>query len=79
MSDVKVIPDTNVLVAASIMENMDELGVVVKHQFYDQSVQLFSLFHPPQSVEGYAMPQVKTECFRVLSRAVRDVFVPNSW
>ena len=77
MSDVKVIPDTNVIVAASIIENMHELDIIVKHRFYDQSIQLFSLFHPPQSTEGYAMPQVKIECFGVLSKAVKDVFVSN--
>ena len=37
MSDAKVIPDTNVIVAASIMENMGELGIR-KHDFYDQSI-----------------------------------------
>ena len=77
MSDAKVIPDTNVIVAASIMENIDELGITVKHDFYDQSIQLFSLFSPPKLAEGYAMPQVKAECFGVLSKAVKDVYVPK--
>jgi len=77
MSDVKIIPDTNVIVAASIIENIYELEIVVKHHFYDQSIQLFSLFRPPQSVDGYLIPQVKSECFGVLSRAVKDVFVPR--
>ncbi len=45
MSDVKVIPDTNIIVAASIMENIHELNIIVKHPFYDQSVQLCSLFY----------------------------------
>lgn len=79
MSDVKVIPDTNIIVAASIMENVHELDIIVKHHFYDQSIQLFSLFYPPKSVDGYAMPQVKAECYGVLARAVKEVFVPKKF
>ena len=76
MSDAKVIPDTNVIVAASIIKNMGELGII-KHDFYDQSIQLFSLFSYPKCADGYAMPQIKAECFGVLSRAVKDVYVPK--
>lgn len=76
MSDVKIIPDTNVIVAASIIKNMGELGII-KHDFYDQSIQLFSLFSYPKCADGYAMPQIKAECFGVLSRAVKDVYVPK--
>ena len=77
MSDAKVIPDTNVIVAASIIKNMGELGITVKHDFYDQSIQLFSLFSYQKCADGYAMPQIKAECFGVLSRAVKDVYVPK--
>lgn len=76
MSSIKVIPDTNVVVAASIMENIDEIGII-KHHFYDQSIQLFSLFKSPNGIEGFAIPKVKAECFGVLSRAVKEVFVPK--
>ncbi len=79
MSDAKVIPDTNVIVAASIMENIHELDMTIKHHFYDQSIQLFSLFDPPKPIDGYAMPQVKAECYGVLSRAVKDVYVPKKF
>ena len=73
--DVKVVPDTNVVVAASIMENAGELGII-KHHFYDQSIQLFSLFKDNDI--GVAMPKVRSECFMVLSKAVKAVFVPNN-
>ena len=33
MSDAKVIPDTNVIVAASIIKNMGELGIIVNMIF----------------------------------------------
>ena len=79
MSDVKIIPDTNIIVAASIMENIHELDIVVKHPFYDQSIQLFSLFYPPKLIDGYALPQVKAECYGVLSRAVKGVYVPKKF
>lgn len=39
----KIIPDTNVIVSASILENLKDIGIV-KHTFYDESIQLFSLF-----------------------------------
>lgn len=77
MQFVKIIPDTNVIVSASIMENLEEIGIV-KHEFYDTSIQLFSLFKKQTpDVEGIAIPKVKSECFGVLSRAVKDTFVPN--
>lgn len=72
--DVKVAPDTNVVVASSIIENAGELGVV-KHPFYDQSIQLFSLFRELDI--GFAMPKVRSECFGVLSKAVKSVYVPK--
>ena len=72
--DVRVAPDTNVVVAASIMENAGELGVI-KHHFYDQSIQLFSLFR--DSDTGFAMPKVRSECFAVLSKAVKSTYIPK--
>ena len=72
--DVKVVPDTNVVVASSIMENAGELGII-KHHFYDQSIQLFSLFR--NSDKGVAVPKVRSECFAVLSKAVKSAYIPN--
>lgn len=57
--DVIVAPDTNVIVASSIIENAGKLGII-KHKFYDQSVQLFGLFR--DSDIGFAMPRVIVEC-----------------
>ena len=73
--DVKVVPDTNVVVAASIMEDAGELGII-KHLFYDQSIQLFSLFKNANI--GFAMPKVRAECFAVLSKAVRSTYTSKS-
>lgn len=72
MQCVKIIPDTNVIVSASILENIEEVGII-KHKFYDQSIQLFSIFKKQNSdIEGIAIPQVKSECLRVLSRAIKN-------
>ena len=72
--DVKVVPDTNVVVAASIIKNTDIMGTI-KHHFYDQSIQLFSLFR--NSDIGFAMPQVRSECYAVLSKAVKLTYIPK--
>lgn len=75
----KIIVDTNVVVAASVIENISELDITVKHEFYDQSIQLFSLFKQDDNeVSGILVPTVKTESYRILSRAVRETFVPDS-
>ena len=75
----KVIVDTNVVVAASVIENISELDVVIKHEFYDQSIQLFSLFkQDDDEVSGVLVPTVETESYRILSKAVRKVFAPDS-
>ena len=72
--DVVVVPDTNVVVAASIMENAKELGVI-KHVFYPDSIQLLSLFK--KSKIGFVMPKVRTECFAILSKAVKSTYTPK--
>jgi len=79
MSDPKVVVDTNVLVSASILRNISELDTEIKHEFYDQSIQLFSLFRKYRSKRiGYLVPKVRTESFSVLSKAVKSVFVPST-
>ncbi len=78
MSSVKVIPDTNVIIAASIIENISEINDDIKHQFYEESIQLFSLFKHPEVCKGIALPKVKRESFGVLARAVKDVFIPKT-
>ena len=49
----KIVIDTNVIVAASILEKVEETGIQVKHYFYDQSRQLFSIFQkrPDEKLE----------------------------
>ena len=74
----KIIADTNVVVAASVIQNIQELDLTIKHEFYDQSIQLFSLFKENNNCSGILVPTVKTESFKVLSKAVRKVFVPDS-
>ncbi len=75
MSSVKVIPDTNVIIAASIIQNISEINEEIKHKFYDESIQLFSLFKHSNERKGIALPKVKKESFGVLARAVKDVFI----
>ncbi|MCH7967602.1 MAG: hypothetical protein IIB02_09375 [Thaumarchaeota archaeon] len=73
----KIIIDTNVIVAASIIENVKELGIEVSHRFYGQSRQLFSIFiKRPEEKIGICTPTVRSEAFKVLSRAVKDSFIP---
>lgn len=74
----KVIIDTNVLVAASIIENIKELGIIVNHRLYSQSRHLFSVFiKRTQEKIGILTPTVHSEAFLVLSKAVKDVFIPS--
>ncbi len=78
MTDPKVIVDTNVLVAASIIQNIAELDTEIKHEFYDQSIQLFSLFRKYHHKKiGYIVPKVRSESFHVLAKAVKSVFIPS--
>ena len=74
----KIIVDTNVVIAASIIQNIVELGIVVKHKFYDQSIQLFSLFKRDNDCYGVLVPTVKTESFTMPVRAVYDTFLSDS-
>ena len=74
----KIIVDTNVVIAASIIQNIVELGIVVKHKFYDQSIQLFSLFKRDNDCYGVLVSTVKTESFTMLVRAVYDTFLSDS-
>jgi len=74
----KIIIDTNVIVAASILEKIQELNIEVSHKFYGQSMQLFSIFKKrPEERIGIATPKVRTEAFGVLSKAVKDTFIPE--
>lgn len=74
----KIVIDTNVLVAASIIENVKELGIAVSHRFYSQSRHLFSVFIKRQQEKiGILTPTVRSEAFSVLSKAVKDVFIPT--
>ena len=77
MSDIKIILDTNVIVAASIIKNIPELNTQIKHEFYDQSIQLFSMLKKNKNM-GLVTPTVKDEVFHVLNKAVRSTFVPRN-
>ncbi|WP_100181936.1 hypothetical protein [Candidatus Nitrosotenuis aquarius] len=79
MQNPKVAIDTNVIVAASIIANVREQNIPIKHQYYDQSRRLFSVFRKRQQDKlGIIVPRVKSEAFLVLSRAVKDVFIGNN-
>ncbi len=49
----KIIIDTNVIIAASIIQNIGKPKIVVKHKFYDQSIQLLSLFKLDMTAAAY--------------------------
>ena len=74
----KIIVDTNVIIAACIIQNIDELNMVIKHEFYEQSIQLFSLLKRDNDCCGILVSTVEIESFAVLSKAVRETFVPDS-
>lgn len=76
MPDYKIIIDTNVIVAASIIENVGDLEIQVKHRFYDESIQLFSIFKKdPAAKRGISTPTMRRESFLVLAKAIKDVFL----
>jgi len=76
----KIIVDTNVIVAASIIENIKDSEITVAHKFYGQSRQLFSIFDNRRDEKiGILTPTVKSEAFLVLSRAVKDSFMPKEF
>lgn len=76
----KIIVDTNVIVAASILVNIRELNIDVKHHFYDQSRRLFSIFKKrPKEQIGISVPTMRSEAFLVLSKAVKNSFIKNKY
>ncbi len=76
----KIIVDTNVIVAASILVNITELNINVKHHFYDQSRRLFSIFEKrPKEQIGISVPTMRSEAFLVLSTAVKSSFIGNNY
>ena len=76
----KIIVDTNVIVAASILVNIRELNIDVKHHFYDQSRRLFSIFKKrPNEQIGISVPTMRSEAFLVLSKAVKNSFIENKY
>ena len=76
----KIIVDTNVIVAASILVNIRELDIDVKHHFYNQSRRLFSIFKKrPKEQIGISVPTMRSEAFLVLSKAVRNSFIMNKY
>jgi len=80
MGNQKIIVDTNVIVAASIIENIKELEITVTHRFYGQSRQLFSIFDNRRDEKiGILTLTVKSEAFLVLSKAVKDTFIPKEF
>ena len=62
--------------AASILKNVRELDIQVKHDFYDTSRQLFSIFSKRSREQiGILVPTVKKESFKVLSKAVKKAML----
>ena len=69
----KIVVDTNVLVAACISHIIFEIGMVIQHEFYRDSIKLFDFFRKHPNV-GYLLPKVDTESKSVLGNAVWDIF-----
>ena len=74
----KIIVDTNVVIAASIIHNICKLNIVVKHKFHDQSDRLLSLLKRDNDCCGILVSKVKNESFRMLARAVYETFLSSS-
>lgn len=72
MHSVAIAPDANGVAAAGIIDSAGGTNAV-KHVFYDESIQMFSLFE--KSAHGYAVPRVRLECHSILLRAVKDACV----
>lgn len=69
----KVLVDTNVIVAASINENVKELNLDVKHRFYDQSNNLFGIFRKRLSERiGIVTASIETESSYTLATALNS-------
>lgn len=71
---IKVLIDTNVLVAASIQANISEINLTVKHPHYDESRKLFSVFQKNVAKQlGITTKTVRGESFKVITRAVNSI------
>ena len=70
-----IIPDTNVIVAASIKTYYEGIYKLnTQHKFHDESSQLFDIIKDEKypNVKGILLEKVKTECLGALTNAVRD-------
>ena len=71
-----IIPDTNVIVAASIKTYYEgtEYKLNTQHKFHDESSQLFDIIKDEKypNVKSILLEKVKTECASALPKAVRD-------
>ena len=74
----KIIVDANVVIAAGIIQNIGKPNIAVKHKFYDQSIQLLSLFKRDNDCYGVLVPAVKNESFTVLIKAIYKTFLSDS-
>lgn len=68
----RVLVDTCVLVAASTYSVSEEIGVPIKHQFYDECAGLMAIFERELSKRiGVITVTVENEAFSVLGQVVR--------
>jgi len=69
----KILVETSVLVAASIMAEHRDTGVVIQDKFYDASQRLFSLIRK-NIVDrlGITTQTIEAEAFQILQRAVEE-------
>lgn len=74
----KILVDTNVIVAASINENVQELNAPVKHDFHDESIHLFGIFKRRLSERiGIITSTIESESFYTLNTAVNSIITKN--
>ena len=66
-----IIPDTNVIVSASINYCFEEIGNI-KHIHHDESYRLFNLISQTASVRGIFLKKVNSECWGALLKAIKD-------
>ena len=74
----EIIVDTNVVIAAGIIQNIGKPNIAVKHKFYDQSIRLLSLFKRDNDCCGVLVSTVKNESFTVPARAAYETFLSDS-
>lgn len=78
LTKTKILPDTSVIISASIQANVKNIGIEVKHRQYDESIHLFSIFRKNVNESiGITTKTIRGESFHTLSKAVTSSILKN--